>query len=286
MTRIAVLGNCQAQMLEGMFAQFSPNVHVDRLAPNFQMTAADAPSVHATLAQADIIFAQRVSKSYHLSWLTPAGLRADYKERVITWPNLYFDGYTPGVHYIYLHGWGKLSSPLTDYHLREVVDAHRAGADAKQAAHVLRHPPTPASDSFDASFSELRAREAEVDIPISDFLAPIVAQQRCFYTPNHPKNLLLAEMGRRLAAAAGLAFDAAAAAASFESRLDRIYIPAAPDVVRHHNLPFDHIPLYHGVEVGDVGAGQVTLGKPRCFEMQPLVDSFYRIYDVAFGAAA
>jgi hypothetical protein len=284
MTRLAIIGNCQAQMLEGMFSQFATNVHVDRLAPNFQMTSADAPAVRTTLAQADIIFAQRVSKSYHLSWLTPAGLRAAYGDRVTIWPNLYFDGYTPGVHYIYLQGWGKLCSPLTDYHLREVVDAHRAGADANQAVQTLQHAPAPAADSFDASLAELRAREAEVDVPISDFLAPIVKRQRCFYTPNHPKNLLLAEMGSRLATAAGIAFDALAAAASFPSRLDAIYIPAAPAVVRRHNLPFDHFPLYRGVEVGNVSVGQVALGKPRCFELQPLVDSFYRIYDVAFRA--
>jgi hypothetical protein len=282
MTRLVILGNCQAQMLEGMFSQFVPNVQVDRLAPNFRMTEADEPAVRATLAQADIIFAQRVAKTYHLPWLTPDALRAEYGARATIWPNLYFDGYTPGVHYIYLQGWGKLSSPLTDYHLREVVDAHRAGADANQAAQILQQAPAAASDSFGASLAELRAREAEVDIPISDFLAPIIARQRCFYTPNHPKNLLLAEMGGRLAAAAGLAFDAAEAAASFGSRLDQIYIPAAPAVVRRHNLPFDRLPLYHGVEVGDVGAGQVKLGKPRCFELQPLVDSFYRIYDVAF----
>jgi len=282
-TRLAILGNCQAQMLEGMFSLYSPDLRVDRLPPNFQMKACDENAVCATLAGADIVFAQRVAPSYHLPWLTPEGLRAALGSKVAIWPNLYFDGYTPGVHYIYLDDWGKLCSPLEDYHLHEVVDAYRAGADAGKAATILAAGPATDEDSFNASLTELRSRETEVDVPISDYAAQMVATQRCFYTPNHPKNLMLAEMGRRLAAAAGVAFDADAAASCFATRLDRIYIPAAPATVRRYKLRFDHVALYRGVEVTDVCPGQVILGEPRCFDTQALVDQFYRIYQMALS---
>ncbi len=279
--RLAILGNCQAQMLEGMFSQYAADVQIDRFPPNFKMQACDEAAVRATLEKADIVFAQRVSPDYQLPWLTPEALRATLGSKVTIWPNLYFDGYTPGVHYIYLPGWGKLSSPLEDYHLAEVANAFRAGASASEAARLLAAGPASVEDGFDASFAELAAREADVDVRISDYLERVVGMHRCFYTPNHPKNVMLAEMGRRLAAAAGIAFDAAMAASCFATRLDRIYIPASSATVRHHKLRFDHVSIYRGVEVTGVCPGQVTLGRPRSFDVQALVDRFYMIYQEA-----
>jgi len=279
--RLAILGNCQAQMLEGMFSLYASDVSVDRLEPNFQMKASDESAVRNTLEKADIVFAQRVSPAYHLPWLTPEGLRAALGSKVTIWPNLYFDGYTPGVHYIYLDGWGKLRSPLEDYHLREVVDAFRAGADASEAARMLAAGPDAAEDSFDTSLAALGAREAEVDVKISDYVRQMVGAQRCFYTPNHPKNIMLAEMGRRLAALAGIAFNAVMAASCFAARLDRIYIPASPAIVQRHRLRFDHVSIYRGLEVTGVCPGEVRLGIPRCFDVQELVDRFYMIYQKA-----
>jgi hypothetical protein len=208
-------------------------------------------------------------------------LRAALGSKVTIWPNLYFDGYTPGVHYIYLDGWGKLLSPLEDYHLPQVVDAFRAGAGACEAARMLTTGPAAAEDSFDASLAELAAREVEVDVKISDYVGQMVVAQRCFYTPNHPKNIMLAEMGRRLAATAGIAFDAVMAASGFAARLDRIYIPASYAIVQRHQLRFDHVTLYRGREVAGVCPGEVTLGMPRCFDVQELVDRFYMIYQKA-----
>jgi hypothetical protein len=279
--RVAIIGNCQAQMLEAMFTVFASDVQVARLTPNFQMGDADRDAVLATLAQADSIFAQRVAGAFHLPWLTPASLKRTFGNKVWIWPNIYFDGYTPGVHYIYLNDWGKLSSPLEDYHLKEVVDAYRAGANANGATHRLIAGASGATDSFAASLDELRQRECETDVTISDWLATAVGQRRCFYTPNHPYNGTLAEMARRLAVAASIAFNAARAAEAFTTRLDRIYIPSFPAVVRRHALQFDRILLFRGVEVTAVAPGKITLGAPRCYDPITLVDQFYRIYDVA-----
>ena len=284
--RVAIIGNCQAQMLEAMFTVFASDVQVARLTPNFQMGDADREPVLATLAEADIIFAQRVAGAFHLPWLTPTSLKRAFGNKVWIWPNIYFDGYTPGVHYIYLNDWGKLSSPLDDYHLQDVVDAYHAGATAADATHRLIAAESGATDSFAASLDELRQRERETDVTISDWLATAVGQRRCFYTPNHPYNGTLAEMARRLAAAASIAFNAAHAAEAFTKRLDRIYIPSSPAVVRRHALQFDRILLFRGVEVTVVAPRNVTLGAPRCYDPITLVEQFYRIYDVALKVEA
>ena len=284
--RIAIVGNCQAQMLEGMFTSYASDVKVARLAPNYQMRDTDEPAVMATLAGADTIFAQRVAGTFHLPWLTPAKLKEAFGGKVWIWPNIYFDGYSPGVHYIYLAGWGKVSSPLQDYHLREVVDAYRAGGTAEQATQRLIAGPAGIEDAFSTSLAELRRRESETDVPISDWLAAEVGQRRCFYTPNHPYNGALAEMGRRLAAAAEITFEAAHAAQDCATHLDRIYIPAAPAVVRRYKLPFDRILLYRGVDVTAVRPGKIILGEPCCYTAETLVEQFYRIYDVALKAEA
>jgi Polysaccharide biosynthesis enzyme WcbI len=281
--RIAVLGNCQAQMIEGLFLTASPGLEVDRLPPNFELGEAHRADISARLAQADIIFAQRVAADYPQAWLRTVELKAAFPGRVVSWPNIYFDGYSPDVQYVYLDGWGKLQSPLEDYHLARLIACHKAGRSAAEAMALLTsHEADSAEDPFRDSLDRLRAREAETDIPISDFLEERVREQRCFYTPNHPYTIVLSEMCRRLAHAAGLAFDRTAAA-GFGYDLDRIYLPAYPAVVRRYGLPFDRFQVYRGVDVISVGASVIQLGLARSYLPDELVERYYRIYDRAFA---
>lgn len=281
--RVLVLGNCQAQMLEALFSIAAPDCKIHKLPPTYQMREEMRGEVLAALNNADVIFAQRVAPDYHLQWLTPTFLKEHFRGRIWIWPNIYFDGYMPGVQYVYLKDWGKLQSPLEDYHFRELVEFFRLGVPAADAVVRLTSVDVVGEqDYFSASLEQLRSREADVDIPISDFLEGNVALKRCFYTPNHPYNFVLTEMATRLARQAAITFRPDVAA-SLRWRLDKIYIPAYPRVVARYGLKFDRLLIYRGLNVLGIRDKVVELGEPRSFHLRELVDQFYLVYEGVFG---
>jgi hypothetical protein len=276
LARILILGNCQAQLIEAMFLQFSPGIELQRFPPVFEMTWLDEGPVARAMASADVVFAQRTAPDFPLPWLTPAGLRAALGERAVIWPNIYFDGYFPRTQYIYRAGGRKLLSPLEDYHLAPFVDAYRRGISPREAARSLFDLPD--NDPFEASYAELERRERESDLRISDMLRWMTIRSRAFYTPNHPTNAVLAELAARMAAHAGLPFDRGSAAA-FALRLNRIYIAAFPGIVRHMHLPFDQVTVFRGRDVLTADAQGVHLGEARSFLVEELAEAFWKIYE-------
>ena len=277
--KLAVLGNCQAQILEGLFTAGSPGFAVQCLPPNYTLTEAMADSTLALLDTCDLVLAQRVAADFHLPGLRPAAMRDRLGPRVLTWPNIYFDGYFPGVRYLYLEGWHKVGSPLGEYHLQVVMDCFRRGETAAAATAALCGPLAlgAEADPFEASFAALQAREQGLDVRISDFLRAQVLAQPCCFTPNHPRRFVLVEMCRRLAAAAGLPF----AEPNGAHELDSIQIPPWPAVVQRYHPGFPAPPRFMGVEVTEVRHGLVQLGGPREYWPAELVEQFYRIYDLA-----
>jgi hypothetical protein len=282
---VVVLGNCQAQMLESLMTHVSNNVMVRRLPPVFELAEQDRPTVVAALEEADHIFAQRVSNDYHLEWARPRYLREHFSDKTLIWPNLYFDGYFPDAQYMYRPPYGKVQGPLDDYHLLRVFDAHKAGRTVASAVDsIIRGDPRLDSDAFQKSFEQLVLREKDVDVIISDFVQSEVAHRRSFYTPNHPFNFLLAEMARRLADRIDVLFSMERAAI-FPYSLDQIYLPSYPSIRQAYSIAFHEPETYLGRTVEEVTPQAIRLGAPRRYTPAELVEEFYRLYDVVFGAS-
>ena len=286
MTKICILGNCQAQHLESMLGIACPTIEVLKLDPVFMMNEAHHEPLFDTLEKADMIFAQRISDEFKFDWLSSSTIRATFGKKVTVWPNVYFDGYFPGVNYIYLGGWGKLLSPLVEYHFDPLVKAYRTGksVDEAIASYASEAVFELAPDPFKQSLDQLRAREQDVDVAISDFIEGHGASQRFFYTPNHPTNELLGEMLRRMTAVVDLDGDIAAGIA-MPYRLDEVYIAASPAVVRRYALNFDEETRYRGREIASIEGQSIILGEVRDYDPRSLTEACYRLYDVVFGKA-
>lgn len=278
--KICIAGNCQAQHMEMMLGIGSPGVEVSRLPPVFMMTDADKDRIYGEFQAADLVFMQRVSTEYGIGWIASDEVRSTFGDKVTVWPNIYFDGYFPGVQYVYLAGWGKLLSPLGEYHFEQVRACHRAGKSVEQALDAFAGEGLfdTAPDPIGASLERLRAREGDVDVPISDIIADSHAAKRQFYTPNHPVNDILALMTGRLAGRNGITFDAPKAAAA-PYRLDECDIATSPAIVRRFELPFDRDTIYRGREIGSIERHTVHLGDHRDYDLRTLVEAFYRLYD-------
>lgn len=277
MVKLVIPGNCQAQLIETMFSCAS-TVSVSPLKPVFEMQEAHKDHVLQLMHDADFIFAQRTSDDYFLKWLTPDYLRSAFPDKCIFWPNVYFDGYFPKTEYMYRHGIGKVLSPLEDYHLGPLLASFRRGIGVDSAVKAFENQDADAAAGFEASFAELEKREQNVDVAISDLLRAEAAQRRIVYTPNHPYNDVLAELGARLAQKAEIAFDRDVAA-RIPYVLDRIYLPAFPSIVKQLSLPFDSATPFRGVEVLEVAPDKITLGAARDYSLRDLVEAYWRIYD-------
>lgn len=279
MVKIVVIGNCQAQFLEGIFLA-GGGVAVDKVEPNFTLTQSSREQVEPKLASADFIFIQRTSDDFHLEWLRSRLVADKYAGKTWIWPNIYFDGYYPETRYIYLAGGGKLQSPLEDYHLTPILNAFKAGETSQQAVARLREDPCGNPDPFNASLGNLRNREEGCTILISDYVATEVFKSKSFYTPNHPQTHFLVEMARRLSEAAGLNFDVAKAL-NWKYRLDKIDIPVFDWIVKKYDLTFPNLSKFKGLSVTAIEGRNVTLGGETLYETEELVEIYYQIYQAA-----
>jgi hypothetical protein len=266
--------------MEMMLGIAQPGVEVIRLDPVFMMSDADKDTVYEKFAAADVILTQRISDEYNLRWIASAEVKRAFGDKVAVWPNIYFDGYFPGVQYIYLDKWGKLLSPLGEYHFGQIHAAHAAGKSADEALEAFAGERLfeTSPDPINGSLGQLRARETDVDVPISDAISDRLADARQFYTPNHPVNALLATMLTRLTKHADITIDTDKATAA-PYRLDECYIAASPAIVNRFSLPFDHEAVYRGREVVAISPHTVTLGEARNYDGRGLVEAFFRLYD-------
>jgi hypothetical protein len=131
---------------------------------------------------------------------------------------------------------------------------------------------------FAASIASLKLRENSVDVGISDYLETHVASKACFFTPNHPRNFVLAELAKRLCDRADIGLEPRATAVVGE--LDKIQIRPHPTIAAYYQLAFGSEP-YLGLDVLGVDGRTVQLGGAQAYDMSKLVETYFRIYDRA-----
>jgi hypothetical protein len=275
--RVVVLGNCQAQMIEGLIAR-AEDVVVDRLPPVFAMQDSQKTNVLKKLDSADHIFAQRVTDTYHLPWLQSNFLTALYGQRCLIWPNLYFDGYSPSIRYLYLDGVGKVKSPLDDYHFDDIIKSFRSGLSITTTVAFLNDDTSKPEDPFEQSLQQLRDRERDCHVVISDEMEQAVYRRQCFYTANHPDSPILSAMTARLAKAADMRYDEEDSI-RYVGRLDTIVIPPFERITRRYKLQFQPSGEYSGVELTHISAERIATGGKVKYSLASLIEQYYRIYD-------
>ncbi|WP_231605193.1 WcbI family polysaccharide biosynthesis putative acetyltransferase [Synechococcus sp. CBW1006] len=206
---LVVVGNCQAfplmlglqQALPTAQITFCPSVHL--------ATAADVAELHQALPQADLLVMHRVQTGYRNNiGLDTATLQALLAPgaRCVVLPNLHYEGQLPWIAYGQ-DPEGRLSaleaeSPLGPYHDFLAMAAAGRGLDAA-ALHGIPCPEAVASvlrEAHHHSLAELRSREADCSVGLSDWIAERHRQQPIGHTINHPTQASLDTLLRRLLA--------------------------------------------------------------------------------------
>lgn len=275
--KLAIIGNCQAEALRSIVFKVAPEFDVIKLPEYYEIDPEKSDLVLSELDKADIVFAQRVSRDYQIEHVRPNYLRARYGRKCTIWPNIYFDGYFPGLRYVYDDEGKKITGPLGDYHFEQVIRSWFDGQDPQDAADNLMSAkgwPFNAGDPSARSLEQLRQREADCDVKISDHFERNLYRRKLMYSMNHPTNSVLLEMLDRLMENQSFKGDFRFRAAHQRERLNQIDIPELPRFKEFKNQKLDTQRKFEIMERNKINIHMTN----KTVDAQELVNLFYQSY--------
>lgn len=183
MIKIAFLGNCQVDVYGRLLAASEANNLSVATIEIWRYKPSDFNVIRDRLRQMDIVITQPLSESY-TSLSTPT-LRSSCNKLLVI-HNIYFRGYHPDCVYLGPVG-ARLKSPVGDYHSQLIHDYWRAGKPVNEAIRgLLEYDLENVQSIYNMSSEELLAREANVDIPVSQYVLNAETGYTRFFTFNHP----------------------------------------------------------------------------------------------------
>ncbi len=275
--RLAIIGNCQAEALRSILYKADSPFEIVDLPQYHMMKPTDAAPVIDLLGSADLVMAQRASPNFHIQELRAISMREKLGDKCILWPNIYFDGYFPGLRYVYGSDSRKLIGPLGDYHFEQIFDCWLKGLEPEAAAEQLTSPDGWAwrmGDPAEASLETLRQRESDCHVGISDHIAHNFASRKLMYSMNHPRNSVLLEMLDKMLAYAGIENGYRLRAAHQSERLARIDIPSLPRYFATQGIQANHELFFNGF--GEPYSE--AYAHSQRYSPIGLVEAFYRLY--------
>lgn len=284
--KIVFTGNCQAQALTQMTHFLNLGVELIVPPPVFETEAFSSDEVRENILSADFIFAQRVSENYSVDYIRPSALKALAPNRHLIWPNIYFDGYFPGIRYMYAGSGGKVTGPLSDYHFDQVQKSWLAGATVEEAWNLLSSEDVDIQNDrtpIETSISMLRERESACDITMSDFIEHNFHQEKLFYSMNHPSDRTLLEALSRMLDRAQIGISIkdknVEDLRGFPYTLNEIDLPTLPYVSRLYGLKPDHSSNVTGRDLAFIDNQWKASENRKEYSGIEMVDAFYRVYD-------
>ena len=281
MLKVAFLGNCQAQSLESWVGGQATDVSVAALPPIWLITESEAPKILDIIASQDIVFAQRLSEDFGVVPLRTKELRKTFGTKVVSWPNVYFDGYFPGLGYKYVGLGEKVLGPLDEYHWDVIERGHKGGYSVDDCAKSLVGDEVfeVHADPFAKSFASLSGREDELDIMMSDYIVSRIGGPRMFYSMNHPTNELLRELAERQFGFIGER-KRLSTLSTFGYPLNKIVVPILPAIARRYHVNSGEA-LFEakGVAVSFSDDAYSVSNDPVVYSAADLVETYYRCYD-------
>ena len=200
--QIQVIANCQARPITMLVPRVAPDTKM--LEPIIvHLSKAEDEAAHlAQMEQADVIFAQLTQDDFQPAHLATKNLKERFGDKVVVWPNIFYMGQQPYLRYFTHATTGRMMGPMEAMHDLRLYNSWKVTGRVDPA--VI----TQSDSDFIAairktSLAQLEAKEKKCDVAISDFLTVHENNERLFFTFNHPTQLVLLEMARRMFAIIG-----------------------------------------------------------------------------------
>ena len=200
MKNCLIYGNCQVEPLRELLeknSNFTKSYQFIDLEPVHLLNESNIADLEAKIAQTDVFIHQVVSDYYQgIEQFGTNYLRSRLasKSKAIAIPGAYFTGYHPAAIELKDGDGNKITEPC-DYHDVNLLYLFDKGKTVKETIDLIQqddfYQPEYVLDNLAATLKELRRRETELEISISDFIEQNYQQQKLFHTFNHPGVVLL-----------------------------------------------------------------------------------------------
>ena len=272
--KIVLIANCQARPISSILRNHY-NAIVDEPIIVHLAKDDDAAECLSILNSADYIISQFISKTYPCNFVRSESIKEKFGEKVILIPNLYYRGYNPDLRGIRLKGKGVLSGPLGDYHSQIFVDAwlrNDSPLEALQHYNSMTYWRDHYGDVASKSLEELKRRESDLDIKITNFIRRHQADKHLFYTYNHPSRVLLLRLVKRIAKRLGLEPNDTIADNNREP-LGRLRAPIHPFTQHQLGLTFKGPDQYQGNDPDQ------PMSHFEYYSPEKMIEAFFKLYN-------
>ncbi len=200
MKNCLIYGNCQVEPLREILEKngnFTKSYRFLDLEPVHLLDESDVVDLEAKIAQTDLFIHQIVSDSYQgIEQFGTNYLRSRLASgsKAIAIPGAYFTGYHPATINLKDGDGNKINEPC-DYHDVNLLYLFDKGKSVTETIELIQqedfYQPEYVLDNLAVTLKELRRREVELDVSISDFIEQNYREQKLFHTLNHPGVLVL-----------------------------------------------------------------------------------------------
>ena len=234
---------------------------------------------------ADWIVAQLVAPDYPVDYVRTQRLREVYGRRLIVWPNVYFTGYAPEYVTMQNPSLNNFSGPLLAYQNEKILLGFMLDWPIDKTVAFLREPSrfdeVRYGEAAAIGMAELKRRELQTDVAISDFVEEHYAQRRLLYIMNHPSGFVIEELAARILQKMGEKVRHRAPAEWFgEWELLSAWHPENAYLRQKHGFAFPAVRLYKGVHLrpANTPLGFEPAG-PRIYDDLEMVEATYAFYE-------
>lgn len=207
MKKCLLYGNCQIEPLRKILeksSDFTKKYQFIDLKPVHLLTENDAINLEVKIAETDLFIHQVVSDDYQgIKQFGTNYLRNCLKKtaKAIAIPGAYFTGYHPAMINFKDGDGNKITKPC-DYHDVNLLYLFDQGKTVTEAIEIIEqvdfYQAEYVLDNFKTTLQELRDRETELDITISDFIEQNYQKEKLFHTFNHPGVAVLSYLADRI----------------------------------------------------------------------------------------
>lgn len=230
----------------------------------------DETAHRAAMSEADVILTQNTADSFRVSYLRSSNIKAIYPNTLV-WPNVFYSGQQPFLRYFTHPDQGRMMGPLEALHDLRLFSQWGLERGVFTSASIDEH--AFAAQVKKVSLSQLRIRESDCDVSISDFIQHRLCTDKLFFTFNHPTRLVLAELATRITKKLNLeTVDSLG-----EESLNRYIVPSLWPTDRCGGT--ENVYQGDNYQLREGGMVERLQGPPREYSPTELTNAFFEVYD-------
>jgi hypothetical protein len=235
--KVAVLGNCQGAFFQTLFSHHKDHFLVLRTRMLFTQDDSYTEEFHRTVDQCDFVVSRHLGAGLRFSSAITHNLRNRLGDRLIVFPNLYYNGYFPDFFVPYGSNGKAITGLAGDYNSRTIYRAFQNGLSEKEAADAVLSDELQETyrGATAQSLKHLQDREAESDVAVSDLLLGGDGSTQ-LYTYNHPKNAVMYALFTRIVQRMGLEPIEVTGDPLARYALDGVILPVYPFLTSENRL--------------------------------------------------